>query len=422
MGLKKVQVVTGQKTALYRKGQLVLALMLLVSIFSLSTNNALAKGDKNNPPPPPPKGDKDAPHIQAELIIRMQAGYSISDKDLKPFKATLLDIIPDLNIYHIGYDPSQVEANEITQVQSAPGVQYIDLNYVNAMPVGNPWYGGQGFQTQYQQQYAITQTLGLQAQQLSTGAGVTVAVIDTGVAQGQMALASHLSNNGYDFITNNGSNYVDDPTGGPATGHGTGVAGLVLLVAPNSTIMPLRVLDQNGQGNLWNVLKALDYAANNGAKVINMSLGSTVNTNSLTDLVAYAQQKGAVVVASAGNDNANTLQYPCANSGVVCVAADDSNYVKASFSNYGSFVSVTAPGVALYTTYLNNSYATWSGTSMSSPLVAGGAALIISKYTTLTPAQISNRLETNTSPIYQYNSSYQGQLGSGYLNLYAALN
>lgn len=401
-----------------------LCLIVLMSVVAAPA--ALAKNDNSNKHsnqeatlPPPNSPDANKKHVQNEMIVRLNSGYTLTKDELKSVDATVLDTIPDLNIYRISYDSKKVESDEITAFASLPMVQYVDLNYISNEVIGNPWISDFGFQTEYQQQYAASELNSSAAQQLSQGAGVTVAVLDTGVNLQHPAIAPHLSKTQFDFINNN--TVPNDVPGGIASGHGTGVAGLVLLAAPQSQIMPLRVLDQTGQGTLWNVLKAIKYAVDNGANVINMSLGTTANTNSMADLVNYATQQNVVVVASAGNDGANEAQYPCDYTNVICVAATDSLYHLAPFSNYGSAIALTAPGVALYAPYLDNSYATWSGTSMSSALVSGGAALVESAFKNATPSQVAAHLEKGATPIDSFNPGFQNELGSGCLNLLQAL-
>lgn len=425
MKVKDIKGLGGRLFQPNHKQQLVICLVLLVSIvfsttFSMPTAWAGSKATKAKAATPSAiKPNSSVKHAQAELIIRLVPGYTLAPAIVKQLGGTILDQISDLNIYRIGYDPNKVETDEIAEVAALPQVKYIDLNYNSQMPTGNPWFDDGGFLSEYQQQYASGLIAAAPAQLLSKGDGVTVAVLDTGVDLTHPILAPHLTTNGYDFINNN--NKPLDVGGGAASGHGSAVAGLVLLAAPHSQIMPLRVLNSNGQGYLWSILKAIDYATDNGAQVINMSLGTSADTHSLRDLVTYAFQHGVTLVASAGNNNSSVAQYPCDLTPVICVAATDSQDVRASFSNYGSFVGLSAPGVSLYAPYWNGGYASWSGTSMASPLVAGGAALLKAKNPGLTVDQLISRLENSATPIYQFNAGFQGLLGSGRLNLLQAL-
>jgi subtilisin family serine protease len=209
-----------------------------------------------------------------------------------------------------------------------------------------------------------------------TGSGVVVAVIDTGVQTTHPDL-SGVTVAGYDFV-NSDVDAMDD------NGHGTHVAGIVAAVnnsagtvgaANGAKIMPVKVLNESGYGYLSDVVKGIYYATDNGARVINLSLGTTSDSDSLRKAVDYAYSKGVVVVAAAGNSASGACAYPAAYASVICVVATDTQNKLASFSNYGG--EIAAPGVSNYSTYINSQYARLSGTSMASPHVAGAAALIM---------------------------------------------
>ncbi len=175
-----------------------------------------------------------------------------------------------------------------------------------------------------------------------------------------------------------------DPYDG--NGHGTHTAGIAAAVtnnargiagmAPEATIYAVRVLDESGSGTLQNVANGIIHAADNGADVINLSLGSPNDSITLKEAVDYAWNKGVVVVAAAGNDGSAQPTYPAYYSDAIAVAATDSDESKASFSNYGNWVDVAAPGVNIYSTYTDGGYASLSGTSMATPHVAGLAGLL----------------------------------------------
>ncbi len=218
------------------------------------------------------------------------------------------------------------------------------------------------------------------------GAGVTVAVIDTGLDLNHAAFAKSLvaAKDMYDF-------YNDDPTPqdeggstGTGTGHGTAVAGIVLEVAPRAKIMPLRALGPDGGGDVLSVARAVDWATAHGASVINLSLGSAERSDAIQDAVTRAAHAGVLVVIAAGNDNRKGLNYPAAEarSGVdsvreVSVGSVGGSDVKSSFSNYGPNLEVTAPGENIFAPYPGNMMASWSGTSMAAPIVAGVLALAL---------------------------------------------
>lgn len=216
-----------------------------------------------------------------------------------------------------------------------------------------------------------------------TGAGIRVAVLDTGIE------ASHSDLNvvgGYSVFTDsaNSNPYFD------GSGHGTHVAGTiaglnntigVLGVAPNVQLYAVKVLNNSGSGSYAGIAQGIEWAINNNMKVINMSLGGSATSSILEQMCNLAYNRGILVVAAAGNSGnasgtGDNVGYPARYSSVIAVAATTSSNTRASFSSTGPAVELAAPGQSIYSTYRNNSYATLNGTSMASPHVAGVAALV----------------------------------------------
>ncbi len=246
---------------------------------------------------------------------------------------------------------------------------------------------GQGDLASYLTQPATGQ-LSLDAvHRRATGAGAVVAVLDTGIDLDHPWLESRIAPGGYDYVDDDAtpgevSDGLDqDGAGGvdDAYGHGSFVAGVVALVAPDARILPQRVLDSEGQGDVFTVAEAVFDATARGADVINMSFGMVdkVESKVLKEAFKAAQKKGVVVVAAAGNDGSGAEHYPAAVDGVVSVAALDADAVRlAPFSAHGKWVDLAAPGVDIIST-VPCGYGTWTGTSMAAPFVAGAAALTV---------------------------------------------
>ncbi len=194
----------------------------------------------------------------------------------------------------------------------------------------------------------------------------------------------------------------------------------------STKLMPVKVLDNNGNGTDATVAAGIDWAADHGAKVISLSLGGVAYSAAMDAACQYAWSKGCVVVAAAGNNGAMTPFYPAANNHVVSVAATDSTDTLASFSDYGAWVSVAAPGVNIYSTLptggsvMGTGYGVLSGTSMATPLVAGEAALLWSQNSSLTNAQIIALIENNVDTVNPYLGRSIAQ-SAGRINAFRAL-
>jgi len=208
--------------------------------------------------------------------------------------------------------------------------------------------------------------------------GVVVAVIDTGVDLTHPDIEPHIAS-GYNVIKPE-----DQPE--DDVGHGTHVSGVISALVNNrlgvagmtwsSRILPVKVLDETGSGSTYAVAQGIIWATDHGAKVINMSLGNYATSSFLHDAIKYAYDKDVVLIAASGNDNTDRPSYPAYYPEVFAVAASDSNNNRASFSNYGDYIDVTAPGVNIASTYPKNQYVALSGTSMATPHVSALAALI----------------------------------------------
>ncbi|PIC58340.1 hypothetical protein CSV80_05590 [Sporosarcina sp. P12(2017)] len=233
-----------------------------------------------------------------------------------------------------------------------------------------------------------------------------VAIIDSGIDLQHEDLQGRIQPGGYNFYANN-SNVQD------VNGHGTAVAGVVAAKAGNNLgvvgiagtyetkILPLKISHLNGLSKVSDSIKAIDYAIKKQVDVINMSYGSSMSSQMEEKAIQRAVESGITVVSSAGNDatKGNSIMFPASYPSVISVGATERDNQRAFFSNYNSHVSLVAPGAAIYTTTLANSYKSVSGTSFSGPMVAGAAALVKSLKPEATPAETKQLLEMTATDL-----------------------
>jgi subtilisin family serine protease len=234
----------------------------------------------------------------------------------------------------------------------------------------------------------------------TTGSGVKVAILDTGIDLTHPDLHVH---GGYNFVSP-GASYDDD------NGHGSHCAGIVAAlgnnsgiigVAPGADLYAVKVLNASGSGSYTGIVQGIEWAVNNGMDVISMSLGGSQGSTTLESACNSAYNSGVLIVASAGNSGkkriaSDTVGYPAKYESCFAVAATDSKDVRASFSSTGPAVDVAAPGVSIYSCYKDGNYATMSGTSMACPHVTGLAALLLQKNPNWTNANLRAAM-TNTA-------------------------
>jgi thermitase len=310
---------------------------------------------------------------------------------------------------------------------------YAELNHINESTEDGSTdriYGWGGTNDSTMQSQNSAQTMQLDAaHNLSGGAGTLVAILDTGVQPDHPVFSNSLDPLGYDFVDNDlapvdEANGFDDDADGRVDelyGHGTHVAGIVHLVAPEARLLPLRVLNSDGRGNNFRTASAIVYAAHHGADAINLSLGTPNQSLLLRDAVHEAALLGVVVVAAAGNLNTDARQYPAAEACAVAVTSVGTQDKKSSFANYGEWIGVAAPGENIYSAFPVDGYAWWSGTSMATPFVAGQAALLLGSDPQLTLDEVGQLIGGTADSLDQKNPSYRGQLGQGRIDLLASL-
>lgn len=373
---------------------------------------------------------------EEEVVIEIAGPVPIANIASR-HRLQVLDRIENTNFYRVKIPAGTTVDQALGRLRSDPDIADSEPNFILQMPEveqkgaafvdqkGAAFVDGSS-PSDYFDQSALERINLKQAQRAAQGKGVTVAVIDTGIDLKHPAFQGRLSQTLYDFVDND-----PDPseTGrGLGFGHGTFVAGLIALVAPQAKIMALRAFNASGEGTTFDIAKAIVFATNNGARIINMSFGMDTRSIVLDRALSYAEFFGVTEVAAAGNEGLQLSQYPANDPDVVAVAATDASDVKAAFSNYGGHIDVSAPGVGLYSSYPGGKFAWWSGTSFATALVSGEAALILSALPTAVQRSTSARrqvipiIKASTIPLDSINPPrYWGKLGTGRIDVLQAV-
>jgi len=340
-----------------------------------------------------------------------------------------------------------------TRLSRDPNIEYAEPNFRMkvAKVTPNDTYYSLGYQ------WPLDTIKALDAWDIEKGSGsIVIAVIDTGIDWDHPDLDGHIWVNtadpingvdddlngyiddyrGWDFVDTTQPVYpgedgtIEDNNPMDFFGHGTFCAGIIAAetnnsqgiagTSWNSQIMSIRAgyTGADGQAYLENddSAKAVSYAAELGADIINMSWGSPVYSIMLEDVMNYAENLGSLLIAASGNSNTSQVFYPAGFSSVMSVSATDQYDSKASFSNYGSWITVSAPGKDICSTNFNNSYGIGDGTSFAAPYACGVAALIKSQNPSWTPNEIWAKLVSSADNIDSVNWGYAGLLGAGRVN------
>ncbi|MGH7947040.1 MAG: S8 family peptidase, partial [Opitutaceae bacterium] len=300
-----------------------------------------------------------------------------------------------------GEDYSNIAANGLFGIPQPPARE--DRGDVNQVPFGNDTLA----------------FLGANGDRSSWGRGTTIAILDTGVAADTTFGAARVRALDIGLGTT--------PGAGSDDGHGTAIAALAAGlspdapgVAPAANLLGIRVTDTSGTSDLFTISQAIVAAVDAGAGIINVSLGGYSTGTVLDAAINYATQKGALIVAAAGNDQAAQLSWPAADPRVVSVGAIDKVEQQVSFSNSGPQLQLTAPGYGVQTAWLNGQRAYIDGTSASAPIVAGAIAAVISQNPSLTPRQAADLLARTANDGGAPGTD--AAFGHGILNLATAFN
>ncbi|MBE2281800.1 MAG: S8 family serine peptidase [Ignavibacteriaceae bacterium] len=349
--------------------------------------------------------------------------------------------------YDKDYDPQYISS----KIKNSPGIEWAEPRFayaINFIP-NDP---------SLSQQWYLPKVNAYEAWDINQGSeNIVIAINDTGSDWDHPDLAGNIWSNPGEIpnngIDDDGNGYIDDVRGwdfGGSNGtpdndpmedqpdHGTHVAGLSSAVSNNgvgvsslaskSKLMIVKTSrndtrdPSSGQPYIMYGYEGIVYAADNGAHIVNCSWGGGGYSIFGQETILYALNKGTLVVAAAGNSNSQNAHFPSGYNHVFSVAASASSDAKASFSNYGYSIDVTAPGQSMYNTWQNNVYATLSGTSMASPLVSSLVALVMANFPNLTAVQAAEKVRVSTDDIYNVNPVFNYKLGSGRINALKALS
>ena len=349
--------------------------------------------------------------VPGELLIQVKPGVTKGNvnKLLNAHGAATAGEIENIRVRRI-----TVPEHALEQVKKAlsknPNIHFVEENFIaEAGYVPND--------ERYPSQWHLPKIAAPGGWDLATGSpSVPIAIIDSGVDPTHPDLAGNLIA-GYNFLGNNTDTQ-------DVLGHGTAVAGSAAAITDNTTgvagvawnspIMPLVVLNANDYATYYDIAQAINYAADQGVRVINISIGGSSYSSTLQNAVNYAWNKGAVIVACAHNYSTDTPYYPAACANVIAVSATTSSDTLASFSNYGNWIDIAAPGAYILTTTRGGGYGNWNGTSFSSPITAGVVALILSANPSLTNAQVVDTLTQSADDLGS--TGFDNYFGYGRVN------
>ena len=362
------------------------------------------------PPPnnPTPVSDSSSEYILVKF--KPGAGASETAEIHRQLGGKVKKTIPEIGVQVVKVPKGQAK-EKAKAYSSNPRVAYAEPDLL-AQVLDTPDDPG------FLNQWGMIKVQAPQAWDVTTGTSINIAILDTGVDLDHPDLADKIVAN---------VNFSTSATADDLYGHGTHVAGIAAASTNNgigvaglgysANIMNVKVLADNGAGTHSAIAAGIIWATDNGAQIINMSLGGGASSQTLEDAVNYAWSRGVVVVAAAGNNGNSYMMYPAAYANCIAVAATDRNDARASWSNYGDWVDVAAPGAGIYSTTKGNSYGYMAGTSMASPHVAGLAALV---FTTVSDHNGDGKLNDEVRSRIESTCDNIGVSGIGYGRINAA--
>ncbi len=396
-----------------------------------------------------PLADKSArPTLPGALFSKMQGLGEISTTRLfssQEKSASGLD-----KLYEIEFSSDVSPYTVAENIKSSGEVEWAEPRflYQTSFVPNDPSFSNQWGLSQVSAEAAWATTQG--------DTSVVIGIVDTGVQWDHPDLNGNIWHNWKEIagngIDDDGNGYIDDTIGwdfGGAAGtadsnptedkadHGTNVAGIADAVTNNGVgvagmgykckIMAVKtarndVRSSTGDALIYYGYEGIVYAVDNGAKIINCSWGGTTYSLYAKQIIDYAISKNVLVVCAAGNNNTSAPHYPSAYQGTLSVGATGTSDKRSSYSNYGYRLDVSAPGDDIYNTWMTNTYAYLSGTSMASPMVAGLAGLVKSRFPSYTASQIAEQIRATADNVDYLNPSYIHMMGRGRINAASAVN
>ncbi len=358
--------------------------------------------------------------IPGQILVKPKAQLSEPEfaGRLRVHTATYRRSLRHINVRVLSVPEGRAEA-VLAALRSDPGIEFAERDgLARAAFMANDPYVMSG------QEWHLEKVQAPPTWSLTIGSAATVvAVIDSGINSAHPDLAGHVLP-GYDFLNN-----VTDTS--DSFGHGTAVAGVVMAAGNNGLgvagiaygcmVLPIKVVNDSGFASYSAIAEGIKYAADQGARVINISIAGNSPSSTLQEAVNYAWSNNVLVVAAAGNNANDVLQYPAACEHVVAVSATEPDDSLAPFSSYGSSVALAAPGDNIWTTQrdLVHPYGSWRGTSFASPIVAGAAALAASANPTLGNTALVSLLESTADDVGT--AGVDAAFGYGRVNVWRAV-